>query len=297
MKISFVVPVYNIQDYIEDCLNSLYNLDVEKEIIIINDESPDDSDLIIKKFIEQYPSESIYIKQLNKKLAESRNVGFRAASGDYIAFIDGDDYVDSKKYVKFINDVARDDLDVGIGNGYYLYESGEKKEFPRDSRIFDRQYSGLDFYQKSNELNSYRVEVWCYIYKRTFLLENNINFEKGMLYEDILYTYQVLRCAKKVKIFDNSFYYYRQRDGSIMKSFNKKSIDDLCSIASKLISYAITDNNKTLLTYVINQQWKLYINSKYINKDVIRELKNVNFNYHLKTKIKMYLLFVLSLIK
>ena len=99
MKLSIIVPVYNVEKYIEKCLNSLCNPEIEKEIIIVNDGSTDSSLKIVEEFKKNHDKENIIIiSQENKGLSEARNTGLRKAKGEYVSFIDSDDFVNNKLY-------------------------------------------------------------------------------------------------------------------------------------------------------------------------------------------------------
>lgn len=130
IKLSIVVPVYNVEKYIERCLKSLCELNIENEIIVVNDGSIDSSVQIVEKFKEKYINENIIIvNQENKGLSGARNTGIRKANGEYISFIDSDDFVDTEKYKEIINKTIENNLDVGLGNGIYYYEKNiDKKE-------------------------------------------------------------------------------------------------------------------------------------------------------------------------
>ena len=130
MKLSIIVPVYNVEKYIEKCLNSLCNLETENEIIIVNDGSTDSSLKIVEEFKKNHDNENIIIiSQENKGLSEARNTGLRKAKGEYVSFIDSDDFVDKKLYEMMIKEVIKDKVDYGIGKYSYCYENTDKKQY------------------------------------------------------------------------------------------------------------------------------------------------------------------------
>lgn len=125
MKLSIVIPVYNVEKYIERCLNSIFNLNLENEIILIDDGSTDRSLEIIEKIKENNINENIkIIRQSNQGPSEARNKGIEIAEGEYISFIDSDDFVDKDKYRELIVNTMKNGLDLGIGNmkKYYIKE-------------------------------------------------------------------------------------------------------------------------------------------------------------------------------
>ena len=116
LKLSIIVPVYNVERYLEKCLKSLCGLNIENEIIIINDGTKDSSLEIAEKFRENHKNENIkIISQKNQGLSEARNNGLKVAKGEYISFIDSDDFVDTENYEQFINETIKDKVDIGIG--------------------------------------------------------------------------------------------------------------------------------------------------------------------------------------
>ena len=115
LKLSIIVPVYNVEKYVEKCLESLCGLKIENEIIVVNDGTKDSSLEIVERFKENHKNENIIIiSQENQGLSEARNNGLKAAKGEYISFIDSDDFVDTENYEKFINEVTEDKVDIGI---------------------------------------------------------------------------------------------------------------------------------------------------------------------------------------
>ena len=107
MKLSIVVPIYNVEKYLEECLESIYKLNIKKEIILVNDESPDKSYLIIEKYKKLYPNETVIINQKNKGLSGARNSGLEIAKGKYIAFIDSDDFIGATRFVMKSYDILK----------------------------------------------------------------------------------------------------------------------------------------------------------------------------------------------
>ena len=235
MKLSIIVPVYNVEKYIEKCLNSLCNPEIEKEIIIVNDGSTDSSLKIVEEFKKNHDKENIIIiSQENKGLSEARNTGLRKAKGEYVSFIDSDDFVNKKLYESMVKEVIKDRVDYGIGKYSYFYENKDKKEY-NDSEIKDI----IDSFQsnsvkKGKELlkilkkeDKYGPEVWDDIYRRELLVENNLFFKPDRLHEDEIFTLEVFLKAEKVKYYAVPFYCYLQRENSIMKTQKVKNFTDM----------------------------------------------------------------------
>lgn len=120
MKASIIIPVYNLEDYITECLNSIKNLSINYEIIVINDGSKDNSLNKINEFADTYKGEIIVIDQQNGGQSSARNAGINKASGDYLFFLDGDDFIDKDSFETFANEVIKDGADIGFADYKYL---------------------------------------------------------------------------------------------------------------------------------------------------------------------------------
>ena len=128
-KISVIVPVYNVEDYLERCLHSLVKQTIEDiEIILINDGSPDNSQKIINCFKEQYPDKIVSVEIENSGVARARNIGLQYATGEYVGFVDSDDYVDVSMFEKLYEKAQEDEADI-VASGYTRLWSASSKDF------------------------------------------------------------------------------------------------------------------------------------------------------------------------
>jgi len=285
-KISIIVPIYNTAPYLKQCFDSLLAVNFNKELILINDGSSDNSLDIIKPYLKKYPKEIILIDKKNEGLSEARNEGIRRASGEYISFIDSDDFVDTKKYETFIDFALNSKADICFADGR-LYE-GElhnkllSRKFYFKNKNNKKLLTGLKYLEDSIRLSSLRPESPLGIYKKNFLVNNNLFFKSRIIYEDDLFFFSVLCVAKKVIYFKQDFYFYRQREGSIMsKKVSLHSLQSLCSI-SKYQRQIIKENNiksRYLNSMPLSQLWAMYKNKKAINKkEFSKVLKLLKFN-------------------
>lgn len=241
MDLSIIIPIYNVEDYLRECLDSIYKIKgIKKEVILVNDGSPDNSQDIIDEYKSKYEEETIVIVQENQGLSGARNSGLKKARGKYISFIDSDDFIDCEKFIALFNECMELDLDVAVGD--LKYYSGNdsyttKSIEQRCKKLTDLPIcNGLNYWEHSlqGDTNNLRVEVWINLYKRKFLVENKIEFIKGLLHEDTLFTYNVMLKATKVKYMPYDFYYYRMREGSIMKTPSYKNFMHKMYIANEL---------------------------------------------------------------
>ena len=217
LKLSIIVPVYNVEKYVEKCLESLCGLRIENEIIVVNDGTKDSSLEIVERFKENHKNENIIIiSQENQGLSEARNNGLKAAKGEYISFIDSDDFVDTENYEKFINEVIEDKVDIGIGRYKKIIEknNGTELECVTEIRNYDKGEirTGKEYFDIMYRNDMHGPEVWDDIFRREFLLENGIFFKKGRMHEDEIFTAETLLKASKVRFYGIYYYNYLQRE-------------------------------------------------------------------------------------
>ena len=230
IELSIVIPVFNVEKYLEECLKSVYKITgISKEIIIVNDGSTDNSDVIINKFLNLYPDETVVETQSNKGQSAARNVGVTLATGDYILFLDSDDTFVDHTVFELLRYAQKHDLDLLQGRASYFGDVPFSL-MPMPQEVINEPISsGISLLKKYCEVASiknanFRPEVWLMLLKRALFTDNNIRFTTDMYYEDELITPALFLSAKKVKALDLVFYNYRIRQGSIIRSFSEKHI-------------------------------------------------------------------------
>lgn len=220
IKVSVIIPVYNVEDYIEKCLESVVNQTLKEiEIIVVNDGTKDNS---IKK-IEKYFSDS-RIKIINKQnggLSSARNAGLEIAKGEYISFIDSDDFIEEKMLEELYNESENADIVFSNNLNYNMLDNKLSKE--------EREF----FFDKMSNKGSYicmysSAVVWNKIYKRDFLEKNNLKFIEGIIHEDDIFTIKSHFLAKKVKYVKKFHYYYRinRRDSIMSNKVKNKHLEN-----------------------------------------------------------------------
>lgn len=220
MDLSILVPIYNVEKYISQCLDSLVMQELDNyEIVCINDGSTDSSASIVEEYVRKYPNK---VKLLNKKnggLSDARNYGLKYSQGKYIGFVDADDWVDTKMFIHLYNTAVSKDADVVVCNYIEVYD-GYTKVIKDNSP----KYALL-----------YEAPVWNKIFRRSLFVDYKIEFPKGLWYEDNGTTYKLLSVANNVVYLDRDFYYYRKnRPGSIMSSQVSNKIYDVYAIGDTL---------------------------------------------------------------
>lgn len=256
IKVSVIVPVYNVEEYVRECIQSVLNQSLKEiEVIIVNDGSTDNSINCIEDFIKI--DNVKLINQNNQGLSVARNTGIDVAQGEYILFVDSDDYIESEFIEKLYSEAKIYDLDIAISSHSKLLKEIKEAQKRDNSLITDKPISGCEFMYKQLKLKDKKNEVWDDLFKRKFLQDNNIKFLPGILYEDTLFTPKTLIYANKVKYIESYGYIYRQRGNSITKSeIGEKNINNLITIIEKLIELyrELSDNfqKKVLRKYLYN---------------------------------------------
>lgn len=211
IKVSIIIPVYNVEKYISKCLDSLVNQTLEEiEIIVVNDGSPDNSQKIIDKYVKKYPNIIKSFVQENGGQGSARNFGLTKANGEYIGYVDSDDFIELDMYEKMYNKAKEEDLDIVICGSYNVTEDGIKT-IDLDKIIFDDKKTNAFFG---------RMAVWNKIYKKELLEKNKFEFRSKVWYEDLDFTIKAVSRAKKIDYINEPFYDYLIRQGSTMNNSN-----------------------------------------------------------------------------
>lgn len=221
-KISIIVPVYNTEKYLAKCLDSLVNQTLtDIEIIIINDGSTDNSEKIIKEYQKKY-SNIVYIKNTNHGQGHARNLGITAAKGEYLTFVDSDDYVE----LNMLEELYDETCDVVVG---------DIKQIIGENQVYLKNYYEISDKSNINLMLSHPGPV-VKLYKRT--LFDNIKFLENVYYEDLATMPLIATKAKKVKYVNKALYNYLIRTDSTMRkvSFNKK-LDDIYLVLDHLTEH------------------------------------------------------------
>jgi len=207
MKISIIVPVYNVAEYLEKSLESLVNQTFDDyEIILVNDGSNDSSLDILNKYAEKYPEKIVVINKKNGGQASARNLGIEKARGEYVIFVDSDDYIDADTLKITYNQVVKTGADIVCFKNYEVF----------DDKIIDSRVKELN---ASNAIKKYilnQVGPCFKLIKKDIIIQNKLYFPKLKAYEDIAVMPAYGLFAKKITFIDDKLYYYLMRQGSTM---------------------------------------------------------------------------------
>ena len=227
MKYSVIIPVYNVEKYIDRCLKSIisHNYD-DLEIIVIDNGSTDSSGIICDTYASEYSNISVYHIE-NHGVGSARNFGLSKARGEFIYFVDSDDYLVGNLFADFADKLVSD-LDLVVFSYYNSFEEDlTEKSRTEKSLPFKGSYDKDGFINIFKELflSDMLYTVWNKIYRREFLLENNLSFEQYELGEDVRFNLDVYRNVNKIYLSQDSYYVYViGRNGSAMSGYNPKRL-------------------------------------------------------------------------
>lgn len=251
-KVSVIIPVYNVEKYLEQCLDSVINQTLKDiEIICVNDETQDNSLEILKQYAKKDNRIKI-INTANHGLGAARNYGFDQATGDYIFFLDSDDWIKETALEKLYNKITESELDMVF---YQMINYIDEDNSLVNDHIYDHeglQHDNLHerefFTYKDVEEHLFTIPVTAYskLYKKSFLLDNNFRFPEGILYEDNEFFYDAFFNCRKAGFIKEHLLYRRRHKNSITGKFNKRHVE------------MITAMNNTLKIFIKNNKYELF---------------------------------------
>ena len=222
--ISVIVPVYNVSQYLKQCVDSILNQSYKNlEIILVDDGSTDRSGLICDQYA-QADGRVIVIHKENGGLSDARNAGLQVAKGEYIGFVDSDDFIHPDMYLILVRLLEENRADIAIANWQGFFDG-------KENEICDSRTGEITFFEDIETLkflifgkDKYRISfsVWDRLYRKK-VIENHC-FPKGKCYEDVVWSAKVFYGTKKSVYIDRDLYYYRRRDDSIVGADSKYKV-------------------------------------------------------------------------
>lgn len=302
-KISIIVPIYNSEKYLKKCIDSIlqqtyYNL----EILLIDDGSTDKS----KKICDEYKkkdSRIVFLSKNNTGVADTRNFGIKNSTGEYIGFVDSDDFIEKNMFENLINNIIIYNADISICN--FINNKEEKKE-NGDVKVLDRDET-LKSVLVNDEISGF---LWNKLYKKEILENFKIELNKNIsICEDLLFNCNYIKNIKKAVFTEQRLYHYIKRiDSAVNGQFNNKHLT-LLDAYDKMIPIYQKENIKIYdyfkAFYVlanVNIKTKMFLNNvknekikercnKNINKYLKEVLKTPNLSFKLRTKVFIYYYF------
>lgn len=221
-RISVIIPAYNVEKYIDRCLESVRNQTYKNlEIICINDGSIDST---LQK-LQQHAKEDkriIIIDNEHLGVAATRNIGLKTATGEYIGFVDSDDSIDPKMYETLYKILENEDTDLAVCGYERIYEDFSHR---KDSdEFYDKQsrFPAGKNYISNEILSCFMITLWTKLYKQSIIKEFNISFENGLIFEDWVFFWEYLTHSKSLYFLEDKLYFYYQHENSIMASIYEK---------------------------------------------------------------------------
>ena len=214
MKLSIILPCYNVENYIGACLDSLFRQDIpisEYEVICVNDCSTDDTKQVILDYIQKYPTIHLINHEINQTVGGARNTGLAAAQGTYVWFVDPDDMIVDNTLRELLNRAESNNLDIALFNFYATEEFSGNRIATKRNYTNSKICSGCDFLHTYFD---YKIDkntiVWLQLYKRAFLLNHFIRFPEIRISEDDVFSWKAFLYAKRVESESTERYIYRQ---------------------------------------------------------------------------------------
>ena len=229
-KVSVIVPVYNVEKYLERCINSLVNQTLQDiEIIFVDDGSTDSSKIIIEKYLNLHREKIKYYYKKNGGLSSARNYGIPHAKGEYIAFLDSDDYIEPTMYEEMYNIAKKENSDMVECDFIWKYPDKQKYD------------CGQIYNSKKEAIEKARVVAWNKLIKRDILGKEKIEFPFGLRYEDVEFFYKLIPSLNKISFVKKYFIHYVQRNNSIVNTQNSKTMD-IFKVLDNVIEYYKKNN-------------------------------------------------------
>ena len=234
-KLSIIVPVYGVEKYIDKCLNSLVKQSLKEiEVIVVNDGTKDNSQKIIDKYVKKYPDKiKSYIKE-NGGQGSARNYGLKKATGEYIGYVDSDDFVEKDMYKKLYNKAKENNYDIVVCGNYNVSEDYQNKNIDAFINNYNTDLENIFFG---------KMAVWNKIYKRDILIKNKLEFKEKVWYEDLAFTLKAIMNSNTFAFIDEPLYDYLIREGSTMNNSNVQRNLEILDAFNDILSY-IQHNKK-----------------------------------------------------
>lgn len=294
-RLSIIIPFYNVEQYIVQCLDSIYDQDIsedEYEVICVDDCSPDNSLFLVQEYSKKHNNLVIVQNKYNRKLGGARNAGMEVAHGKYVWFVDSDDFIVENCLGKLLNIAESQNLDVLHFNCLEFPEAHKIDRGLTDTSLMN----GVDLFYSSDFVWYHDfVTAWRKIHKRQFLIDNKIHFAEHIMYEDNDYAINVFAHARRTMHISDVVYYYRNNPNSITRvKYTSEHISYWIDLAHRLcdLKKMLIEEKKDvrLLTtldefirYTVGNLINVYSNMDSVEKKITKKILRGGMNKTLKT--------------
>lgn len=265
--VSVIIPVYNVENYLRECIDSVINQTYRNiEIILVDDGSTDSSGKICEEYLDKDPRVTV-IHQKNSGLSAARNAGFDACTGKYVYFIDSDDYIDPGALATLVDIAEKDNSDIVFFDAVSFadnYDFEVKQNYLRKNKY--KTDNGKTVFAEMTKNNDFHSAVPLLLMKKEFLSSNVLRFAQGLLYEDMVFTFQAFMLASAVSQCTEAFYHRRYRKDSIMTSAKSKKHFTSCLEVHRLNSDFIKDYDPAATSYVSRCAFNVFNVYEKLNK-------------------------------
>ena len=290
IKVSVIIPVYNSEKYLKQCLDSVVNQTLKNiEIIVVNDGSTDNSLQIIQEYVNKYSNVKLINKQ-NEGCYKARNIGLEVADGEYIAFLDSDDYIESNMYEKLYLKAKQTNADI-VSSNYYISQDDKLKLVDFSSSVALLEKSNNKVIGAKNIILD--AIIWSRIFKKQMLFEKNIKFHSDIyMADDAFFHIITMLNAEKIVYISDILYTYRiSRKDSITSSYNERNFDCI-KVAKKIMDYAITNNMEHFMPQVVAYVLRLNILGynrigRFYKKEYFEQMCKFVDDYSISSKTKI----------
>ncbi|MFW6026721.1 MAG: glycosyltransferase family 2 protein [Candidatus Woesearchaeota archaeon] len=302
-KVSVIIPVFNLEEYLSEGVQSIIDQTLQNiEIIIVNDGSTDNTLEIAKTFSEKDNRITLINLKKNQGQSAARNTGLRITKGKYIYFFDGDDILKKDALEKCYNTAEKYDLDIVNFDADTFYHQNSKNQFSpnynRNNMIPDKVFSDDEYFDFLVTNNILKVSVPLNLIKKKIILKNKLSFKKGIIHEDDLFTTKLYILASRIKHLNCKYYLRRIRPNSTMTTAkSEKNVYSYMQVVENLYEFYLNKYRKktlerriqSLLNSIIYLTISLNKDKKYFKKIKTRILKRIPKILNLKMRIKLQL--------
>lgn len=282
--VSVIIPVYNTDQYLNECLDSAINQTLQNiEIVCINDGSTDNSLSILEEYEKKYPRVTV-ISQQNKGLGAARNCGIQHSKGKYVFFLDSDDYIDTSVLEKTVRLAEDNTLDAVVFNFKQFAESEElinqHPHFINTIPGTPQIYAGFEYLKTAKEYGAYSPVIWNVLWSRSFLQQNSLSFLEGIIHEDLLFSFRAFMAASAVMPIPDVLYHYRAREGAVTNNpISAKNVYGYFECIKGILEYALKKDYEPDREYILRRTYAEMTHFTYTLYSILSPEERAGLNF------------------